>query len=288
MISHVIVIARLCRNRLSSRVQQSMTSKRVASEKFSVAPRINWTVLCLGLVFLAILLRLGFWQLERADEKHQLLSHIEQQQSLPAVDLESTIHDLENTGGGLVEDLKYRQVTVRGQFDAERYWLLDNQVQQGVVGYHVIGLFVSERGLRMLVNRGWIAAPQYRERLPAVSFPAGVQTLNGRLVLPSDNPLMISAPAKDQTVDTWPKRIQKVVIAEAEQTLGQALLPALVQLTADDPAALLMEWRDINVSVSKHRGYAVQWFAMAAALVVALVFANTNLSKRIQEQNRES
>lgn len=254
------------------------------SEKLSVALRINWTILSLGLVFLAILLRLGYWQLERADEKRELLADIAQQQSLPALDLDSVDPDHIAPGNSsqsqvhVADALRYRQVTLSGQFDAERYWLLDNQVQQGVVGYHVIGLFVTQRGWRVLVNRGWVPAPLYREQLPPVSFPAGMQHLTGRLVQPSDNPLSMSAATPDQAAKGWPQRIQEISLDDAEQALEQSLFAALVQLAPHDPAALLMEWRDINVSVSKHQGYAVQWFAMAAALVVALIGANTNLA----------
>lgn len=238
----------------------------------------------LGLVFLAILLRLGFWQLERAEEKQQLLSRIAHQQALSPLDVDTLARQLssvkqtpaaEKRGA---DTFKYRRVTVSGQFDVERYWLLDNQVQQGVVGYHVIGLFVSQQGVAVLVNRGWVPAPPYREQLPPVAFPEGLQTLHGRLVQPADNPLLRSAAPPDADDVQWPLRTQKISIADAERALGQTVLPGLVQLRPDDPAALLMEWRDVNVSVGKHHGYAVQWFTMAAALVVALVFANTNLA----------
>jgi len=36
-------------------------------------------------------------------------------------------------------------------------------------------------------------------------------------------------------------------------------------------------WPVVNVSPAKHRGYAVQWFTMAAALIVFFVFRSSNL-----------
>lgn len=237
----------------------------------------------LGLVFLAILLLLGFWQLERAAEKQQLLDHIAAQQAQAPLALEA----VDNLTPAVTADgftpgpsLTYRRVTVTGRFDPQRYWLLDNQVQQGVVGYHVIGVFEASPVLRVLVNRGWIAAPLYRDQLPVVEWPAGLQTLTGRMVMPADNPLLKTAPQNPE-VSGWPLRIQELALRDAERQLGITVFPALLQLAPDDPAALVMEWRDVNVSVSKHQGYAVQWFAMAVALVVALVFANTDLSKKI-------
>lgn len=263
-----------------------------ASEKLSVAPGINWTILSLGLVLLAILLRLGFWQLERAADKQQLLAHIAAQQAQAPLALGS-LHgrgidaDATATEPVLDPSLTYRRVSVSGHFNPLRYWLLDNQVEQGVVGYHVIGLLESDAGIRLLVNRGWVAAPMYREQLPAVEFPAGLQTLTGRLVIPAHNRLL-NTTARDPATAGWPLRIQELDLHDAEQQLGLPLFPAVLQLATDDPAALVMEWRDVNVSVSKHQGYALQWFAMAAALVVALVCANSNLGQRFSAARRES
>jgi surfeit locus 1 family protein len=266
-----------------------MSAKSAASEKLSVALRINWTLVSLGVVLLAILLRLGFWQLERAEEKRQLHNHIEHQQSLPPIALSSLEPAFTKTAvpaQSLSDTLEYRQVTLTGQFDAERYWLLDNQVHHGKVGYHVIGLFIAAQGWNILVNRGWVQAPARRELLPAVSFPSESLTLTGRLVVPSVNPLMAQEPrpTSSDTPMRWPSRIQSLSIEDVEQALVQPLYPALLQLTADDGAALVMEWRDINVSAAKHQGYAVQWFAMAVALVIALIFANTNLTLWFSEK----
>ena len=269
---------------IGSDVRCNMSAKSAASEKMSVALRINWTLVSLGLVLLAILLRLGFWQLERAEEKRQLHHHIEHQQSLPPIVLSNPQPASTKAASlgqqSLSDTLEYRQVTLTGQFDAERYWLLDNQVHNGKVGYHVIGLFITAQGWSILVNRGWVQAPTHRELLPAVSFPSEPLTLTGRLVVPSVNPLTAqeSRPASSNTPIRWPSRIQSLSISDVEQALAQPLYPALLQLTTDDGAALVMEWRDINVSAAKHQGYAVQWFTMAAALVIALIFANTNLT----------
>ena len=51
-----------------------------------------------------------------------------------------------------------------------------------------------------------------------------------------------------------------------------------MRLEADSPAALRTGWEIVTVSPEKHRGYAVQWFMMAAALVVLSAFANSNLA----------
>ena len=60
--------------------------------------------------------------------------------------------------------------------------------------------------------------------------------------------------------------------------LGKELVSGYLQINPEQPLALQAVWKNINVMPEKHMGYAVQWFAMTAALAIALIFANTNLS----------
>ncbi len=51
-------------------------------------------------------------------------------------------------------------------------WLLDNQLIQGKAGYDVvIPVLVSDQGPAVLVNLGWVAAPQSRDQLPELEHP---------------------------------------------------------------------------------------------------------------------
>lgn len=59
--------------------------------------------------------------------------------------------------------------------------------------------------------------------------------------------------------------------------LGRPLANRVVQLDDASPGALVTDWQPIPVSAAKHRGYAFQWFAMALALCIWFVVANTNL-----------
>jgi surfeit locus 1 family protein len=47
-----------------------------------------------------------------------------------------------------------------------------------------------------------------------------------------------------------------------------------VYLDADEPDGFLRDWRPQLLSPEKHLGYAMQWFAMALALVVIYVVVN--------------
>lgn len=260
-----------------------MSASSGSSEKFSVTPRCNWKLISVGLVLLAILIRLGFWQLDRAEEKRQLLSFIEHQQSLPALSFsEAVLNETGSTEDGA--QLAYRQIRLRGEFDRSHYWLIDNKVFRGKVGYEVVAPFYATSGEVVLVNRGWVAAPSRREVLPGVSFPESEIEIRGRFI-PVSNNKMVRNISSSNLEGQWPVRIQQLSIVEAQQALNSenlvstSLPQEILQLSPNDPSALEMVWRDVNVSASKHQGYAAQWFSMAVVLVIALIIANIRVHK---------
>lgn len=246
-----------------------MTLKRLSG--ISVTLSLNWKITLLGLLILPILLRLGFWQLERAEEKKQLLQSIDQIQSQPMVSL------ITLDSNAAVN--QYRQVSAEGEFIKGRYWLVDNSVHLGKVGYEVVSPFVLTNKQIILVNRGWVAAPLLRSELPVIQDIWGQIQLQGRLTTPSDNRL-----ARELEADkNWPKRIQKLQIDKAMLQLGAVLMPWVMQLSPESEYALAMEWKNVNVSPAKHQAYAVQWFAMSVALGIALIVVNIRIDKNIDQ-----
>ena len=215
----------------------------------------NWQLGLLFLVFFPVLLRLGIWQLERAEEKQTLISTYQKQLSQPAVSVTSL---------SVAERVPYRTVMVQGVFDSQHYWLLDNRPRAGRTGYEVVMPLQTDNGM-VLINRGWLEAPLMREQLPVIDTPDKIVSLSGHLYLPQKN-AVIQHSQSDLTVE-WPKRVIQLDINEAEQLLGQTVLPLLLRLDAYTPGAFITEWPMNNVSAEKHQGYAVQWFSMAVALL---------------------
>jgi len=138
----------------------------------------------------------------------------------------------------------------------------------------------SEKADLVLVNRGWVAAGAYRDQLPEFETPAGIIRISGSLVEPSDNRFIT---ATDNREDKWPRRILEIdprsLGAQLETDSGQAMVHDVVlQIDADNAAALKVHWQPINMTPTKHRGYAVQWFSMAFVLLILTLFANSNLA----------
>tara|TARA_S200000501_G_scaffold379012_1_gene446334 strand:+ start:10214 stop:10948 length:735 start_codon:yes stop_codon:yes gene_type:complete len=222
----------------------------------------NWKTLLFVLLVIPILIKLGFWQLERADEKLALQARYAQQQLAPPVPL-STL--------AFSEELAYKPVYILAEIDNDHTVLLDNRIYDGQVGYQVLSPALMQNGQAVLVNRGWIAGFLDRRRLPEVPPIIGQVRLLGNIYLPLGEAVILAA---DQWSNQWPLVVQWVDIERLELHLGRELLPLTVRLQADSKGALTADWPTVNVKPEKHRGYALQWFIMALALLLFWLYSS--------------
>ncbi len=228
----------------------------------------EWRTTLFTLLLLPVLVCLGYWQLQRAEEKEAINSQFARRQALPPAPLE-----------GLATrppaELAYLPVMVSGRL-LPQYFLLDNRVFAGRFGYEVLSVLDPGDGDPLvLVNRGWVAADPARQVLPPVPEPQGRLTLTGHLYVSPGKPYML---AEQQLEAGWPKRIQAVEPVLLSAALdGVELFPYPVRLDAGQPGALTIDWKIVNVSPEKHRGYALQWFTMAAVLAIFYILRSSNL-----------
>jgi surfeit locus 1 family protein len=232
----------------------------------------EWRISLLTAMLLPFLVLLGFWQLQRADEKEALTSTWElrrQQAPAPLSDLMGRAPDL----------LEYFPVELVGRFLPDKYFLLDNRIQQGRFGYEVLGLFeLQGTDQTVLVNRGWIPGDSARLSLPEVPQVFGDLKLTGHIYVSPGKPFLLA----EQVLEPgWPKRIQAVemskLLPQIEADSGHKGFSYPVRIDAGEPAALSVDWQIVNVSPEKHIGYAVQWFTMAVALGLFYILRSTNL-----------
>lgn len=242
----------------------------------------EWRTTVLTLLLLPLLVGLGLWQLDREAEKRELAARFAERQARPATDL-----------AGLDprrKDLAYLPVMLRGHFVSGEYLLQDNRVQGGQFGYEVIGLFrlAGDAGYA-LVNRGWIAGDAARRALPEVPQPEGAVELRGQVYIPPDPPYLLAEQAVP--ADNWPSVIQALetgpLVPALAQRLGAPMFPHAVRLDANQPGALSVDWKVVNLSPQTHRGYAVQWFTMAAVLLLFFVFRSSNLWDVLRHRARQ-
>lgn len=218
------------------------------------------------LALLPILIGLGFWQLERSRYKQQLWDAYASG-SAPASSAQ-----IEDT-----QRQRFQPVTARGSYMGERQFLIDNMVRQGRNGYFVITPMQLSDGDVLLVNRGWI--PQDARRRPLVDINVGdtVRTVEGRVGALPVAGIDLGDPAAADPV-TWPSVRQFPDLEELAAALDAPLKSWVLLLAPQADDGFLRDWQPGGVPPSRHLGYAVQWFGLAAALLV--IYLVVNLKKR--------
>lgn len=206
-------------------------------------------------VVVVVLVRLGFWQLQRADEKEQLLAQQQMQPVLAGADL---VYEKS------IVKLNHSQIRTKGRILTDRIWLLDNQVHQGRVGYKVLAeLELSQfKQFKVMVDWGWAPAEKQRSQLPQIELPNKEVELSGLLKTEGFNKFVL---AETQEFG-WPRRIQS--LAELELPLG------IIYAQTNSDGALPQTYKVVVMPPEKHKAYALQWFLLAIASVLVFWFAS--------------
>lgn len=210
-----------------------------------------------------LLVKLGFWQLSRADLKDNIQSQlIVRQVSAPLsfAQLLSFPSTASLTGYRL-------NVTVHPI--GEKIFLLDNQIFNGQVGYLALqALQITPNTPWLLVELGFIPAGLDRRQLPIFKNISEVQSLSGRLYQKQTNPMSSALMAEAG----WPKRVQNLNIPQIENILNHSVAPAIFQPESILEVDLPHPWKPIPFSAQKHLGYAFQWFSMALVYALLMIY----------------
>jgi surfeit locus 1 family protein len=209
----------------------------------------------LALVAIAMFSALGVWQLGRADEKRAMARSFTA--GGPAIDWPSLPPDAP----------RFQRVMLRGYYDAEHQFLLDNMSHESVAGVQVLTPLVLDNGKAVLVNRGWLPFGATRQDLPAVEVDGEKRSVVGRIdELPRPGIWL-----KGPEAAGWPRLVQYPAMAELSAALGRELAPRQVLLDPGVPDGYVRDWVVPGTTPDRHLGYAVQWFAFAA-LAAAIWF----------------
>ena len=212
------------------------------------------------IVMIALTLFLANWQLDRADQKSQLQARYDLMQRDPAVTLPG--------GGGDATNMLYQKVALQGHFDFARQIYIDNKLYQGRAGYYVITPFRDDfSGSYVLVNRGWLGAgnraiPPHAEQAP------GEVRIEGIVTNPISRFLELSAATVQGQV--W----ENLHFKRYAATLPYAVQPILIQQINDTRDGLVRVWDRPDAGAAMNMGYAVQWFAIATAILIIYLVLN--------------
>jgi surfeit locus 1 family protein len=238
-------------------------SIKIGSRRFM--PRPFTTVLTIALI--ALLIFLGRWQLQRADEKRALFDSF-------AAGADAT----RQIDGRTPALRRYQHVEALGHYDQSRQILIDNMVSGGRAGYFVITPFALAGGGWVLVNRGWVPLGASRAERPAIPVADDARRLRGRADhMPSPG---IQLGAKEELAPPFPVVAAFPSRADIARLLHETSWTAatdLVLLDPGEPDGYVRDWSPPGFPPMRHIGYAVQWFALA--LTLAVIYVVTNLRR---------
>lgn len=231
--------------------------------------RPTWFAMGLTLAGVALFLRLGIWQLDRAEQAQRVLDAFEAGTRAPLEDYSSEREKAANN--------RFPHFRMAGRYLPDRGYLRDEQVRHGVLGveaYAVLELdarFTGKAGELMLVDRGWIAKPATAgARIALPALPQGDVEVDGILAPFPGSGLRIGGNAL-AAQGAWPKLTLAIDKDEIAADLGHPLWPNVMLLDADATSGFERRWSPNAMPPERHRAYATQWFAFALAALVIFI-----------------
>lgn len=205
--------------------------------------------LLMGIVGVAILTSLGFWQLRRMEEKRVYLDEIEARIGNAPIPLPAVPEEGPH---------KFQAVFAEGRFTGEYLEVLAGQ-KGASPGVLVIEAFALPDGRRILVQRGFI-----EDQARATPRTVAEAKVEGNLHWPLDSNAF--TPPPDDKTGLW---FGRDVPAMAAKLHTEPTLIVASQPTGDGIVPVPVDTSSIP---NDHWGYAIQWFLLAATWAGMTVF----------------
>lgn len=234
---------------------------RIANYNFR--PRLVPTLMVL--LLLPILIRLGFWQISRAQEKREIIATQHAKMAQPP--------QIIRTKMSRTDGLRFRRLQITGKFNGKFQIFIDNKIHQDRVGYDVVTpLQIGDSNQYVLVNRGWVPMGQSRSDLPKVNTPRKTVTILGTAKYHTKD--VVSFGDGNRSNKGWPAVVRWVDIKAVAKETKLHLVPFMLLMDPASHYGYVRHWKFINMPPAKHLSYAVQWFAMALVLVIIYLIVN--------------
>jgi surfeit locus 1 family protein len=229
-------------------------------------------LILVALLFAALFVRLGIWQLTRRGERRALNARIESRMRQRAVTLAELPRD--------TSELAYRTVKVAGTLDYGRELVLTSRSYEGAPGVYLLTpLRVPGSDTAVLLNRGWVYSPdgaslelaQWRtERtVGGTDSTADVVEIPPMLAYARTFPPSAARPIG---VRDRPHAVSALDHAQIARRLPYPLAPYYLVVLPEEapkpnaPARIAQP----ELDEGPHLSYAIQWFSFAAIAVVGV------------------
>lgn len=209
---------------------------------------LQWIPVVAGIAVALVGVQLGNWQGRRAEDKTRLHEHLVAAAAAPAVPLQGTVVEA------------WQRVRLEGEWLPQGTIFLDNRMQAGRPGFYVLTpLRLGAGGETVLVSRGWVAAGPDRTRLPDLPAVTGAAQIEGVVRFPEGKPFTLSDHPGEGRL--W----QVLDLPAYRQVFHMPVLAFVVYQTSEGGDGLVRDWPSPDAGIDRHRGYALQWYGLAAA-----------------------
>jgi surfeit locus 1 family protein len=224
-----------------------------------LVPSARWAVLLVVVLGLATLfVRLGFWQLERLEQRRQFNAAVERGQGEPP----GPVAEVAPSGAG-TEEIEYRRITATGRYLIEDEVVLYGRALQGEPGHHVLTPLLLGDGRVLVVDRGWVPHELDTPPVAEAQPPADEVKVVGVLF-----------PPEESSGGTADDRLNRVDVEAIGRALDRPVVPAYLRLQSQTPPPVRPLPRQVPFPEpieGPHLSYAIQWFLFAAIAVVGYV-----------------
>lgn len=229
----------------------------------AMRPR-DWLFVSIVFALGLLCIRLGFWQLDRLQQRRERVARLKAQMAMPAVDLLQLSNAL--------EEAEFRLASARGTFDHGNALLLRNRALNGVPGYHLVTpLLLAGSDWAVLVDRGWIeGGAEPRALLQRYRQPEQA-AVEGLLLGSQSEPRLAFLADKVPGAGEEPLPAWRVLFIEGiAAQLPYNVLPLYLAQTEplEGSGEQPIPQPEIDLTEGPHLSYAVQWFAFAATAFI--------------------
>jgi cytochrome oxidase assembly protein ShyY1 len=232
--------------------------------------RIGWIPAIAAVVAIAATIALGNWQMRRAGQKLAL------QETTRAAAESAPVTPV---GWDRPESLIHHRLRVAGTWLPEAAVYLDNRPYRGRAGFYLLmPLRLDDGHTVLIVNRGWLPRdPAVRTRIAPYRTPPGKVTIVGTAWESEPMLLELGAAAPGRLGGIW----QNFHFESFRAASGLTPVPLILRQqspheAADSPDGLVRDWPDqgdeLQSQIDRHRGYAAQWYGLAALTVFLTLF----------------
>ena len=203
---------------------------------------------------LVLLISLGFWQLDRADEKRAIEGQIDSANSgdVKLIDSAESLKDKE-----------YYHVRLQGSYDGDKQFIYDNQIVDQISGYYVLTPLVLKGDSKaVLINRGFIPWNGRRDKLADIDIGEELTEVKVQISKPVKR---MELEASELTGD-FPVLIQALDLDEMSTIASLDFASVVGLLSSESENGFVRQWEPYTGSIERHIGYAIQWFLMAFVL----------------------